>query len=68
MPFEENMRLNEGIVEGNRHKTVIEGACDEIVDTTCEKRSDLTTPEQAFKYLNQTQVDFIVANLGKEHR
>ncbi|MBI5008734.1 MAG: class II fructose-bisphosphate aldolase, partial [Bacteroidia bacterium] len=47
---------------------VVEGACDEIVDATGDERSDLTTPEQAVKYLNQTGADFIVANLGTEHR
>jgi fructose/tagatose bisphosphate aldolase len=38
------------------------------VDATGEVRSDLTTPEQALKFLNHTGVDFIVANLGTEHR
>lgn len=68
LPFDDNIKLTARFVEENRHKIVIEGACDEIVDATGEKRSDLTTPEQAIKYLNQTRVDFIVANLGTEHR
>ena len=38
------------------------------MDARGEKRSDLTTPEKAIKYLNQSRVDFIVANLGTEHR
>jgi fructose/tagatose bisphosphate aldolase len=68
LPFEENIKLTAGFVEKNGHKIVIEGACDEIVDATGDTRSELTTPEQAKKYLNQTRVDFIVANLGTEHR
>jgi fructose/tagatose bisphosphate aldolase len=68
LPFEENIRLTAGFVEEHGHNIVIEGACDEIVDATGDTRSDLTTPDQAIKYLNQTRVDFIVANLGTEHR
>jgi len=68
LPFEENIRLTAKFVKENGHKIVIEGACDEIADATSENRSDLTTPEQAVKYLSQTKVDFIVANLGTEHR
>jgi fructose/tagatose bisphosphate aldolase len=68
LPFEENIRLTAGFVEKNRDKIVIEGACDEIVDATGEQRSILTTPAQAKKYLDQTGADYIVANLGTEHR
>ena len=68
LPFEENIKLTAKFVEENGHKIVIEGACDEIVDATGDGRSDLTTPEHALKYLNQTKADFIVANLGTEHR
>jgi fructose/tagatose bisphosphate aldolase len=68
LPFEKNIRLTAGFVEEHGHNIVIEGACDEIVDATGDTRSDLTTPDQAIKYLNQTRVDFIVANLGTEHR
>lgn len=68
LPFEENIRLTAAFVRESGNKIVIEGACDEIVDATGDERSDLTTPEQAIRYLNQTQVDFIVANLGTEHR
>jgi fructose/tagatose bisphosphate aldolase len=68
LPFEENIRLTADFVKRHGHQIVIEGACDEIVDATGEVRSDLTTPEQAVTYLGQTGVDFIVANLGTEHR
>ena len=68
LPIEENIKLTAGFVKRHGHQIVIEGACDEIVDATGEVRSDLTTPEQAVTYLGQTGVDFIVANLGTEHR
>ncbi|MCK9410652.1 MAG: class II fructose-bisphosphate aldolase [Prolixibacteraceae bacterium] len=68
LPFEENIRLTAKFVQENGHKIVIEGACDEIVDATGDERSSLTTPEQAIQYLTQTKADFIVANLGTEHR
>lgn len=68
LPLDQNIRLTAEFVNRNRNKIVIEGACDEIVDAAGEERSTLTTPEQAQKYFSGTNVDFIVANLGTEHR
>lgn len=68
LPFDENIRHTARFIEKQRNKIVIEGACDEIVDATGDQRSELTTPAQAEKYLRQTGADFIVANLGTEHR
>jgi fructose/tagatose bisphosphate aldolase len=68
LPFDENIKLTAEFVEKHGHEIVIEGACDEIVDATGDTRSTLTTPDQAIKYLNKTNCDFIVANLGTEHR
>ena len=68
LPFDENIRLTARFVESRGVDIVVEGACDEIVDATGDERSDLTTPEQAIKYLTMTGADFIVANLGTEHR
>ncbi len=68
LPFEENIKKTAEFIEKNRRQIVIEGACDEIVDATGDTRSDLTTPDQALRYLKQTGADFIVANLGTEHR
>jgi fructose/tagatose bisphosphate aldolase len=68
LPFDDNIRLTTEFVSKHRDEIVIEGACDEIVDATGDERSDLTTPEQAVKYLGETGCDFIVANLGTEHR
>lgn len=68
LAFEENIRLTAQFIEKHGHEIVIEGACDEIVDATGDTRSELTTPEQAIRYLKNTGADFIVANLGTEHR
>lgn len=68
LPLEENIKKTARFVEENGDKIVVEGACDEIVDATGNETGDLTTPENAAKYLNHTNVDFIVANLGTEHR
>lgn len=68
LPFNENIRRTARFIEEHGDKIVVEGACDEIVDATGEERSELTTPEQAVTYLNRTHADFIVANLGTEHR
>lgn len=68
LPFDENIKYTARFVESRGKDIVIEGACDEIVDATGDERSDLTTPEQAIKYLTMTGADFIVANLGTEHR
>jgi fructose/tagatose bisphosphate aldolase len=68
LPFDENIKRTAEFIARCGKDIVVEGACDEIVDATGDERSDLTTPEQAVKYLNQTGADFIVANLGTEHR
>ena len=68
LPFDDNIRLTAEFIAKHGSIIVVEGACDEIVDATGDERSDLTTPEQAVKYLNGTGADFIVANLGTEHR
>jgi len=68
LPFEENISRTARFVENHGDKIIIEGACDEIVDATGEQRSNLTTPAQALEYLVQTHADYIVANLGTEHR
>ncbi|HQG76461.1 MAG: hypothetical protein GT598_06045 [Bacteroidales bacterium] len=68
LPLDDNIEFTARFVENFGSKIVIEGACDEIVDATGDVRSELTTPAQAEKYLGQTGVDLIVANLGTEHR
>jgi len=65
--FEDNIRLTRKFVQEQGRVIVIEGACDEIADAGGGGH-DLTTPENAARYLQQTGCDFIVANLGTEHR
>ena len=67
LSLDENIALTHRFVERCGHEIVIEGACDEIIDYG-SGGNELTSPENAEKYLNQTGCDFIVANLGTEHR
>ena len=68
LPLAENIRRTAAFVQTQGRNLVIEGACDEIVDATGSETGHLTTPEDAGRYVAQTGVDFIVANLGTEHR
>lgn len=68
LPFEQNIAKTAEFVKRMKGKILIEGACDEIVDATGTQRNALTTPENAKRYVEQTGVDMIVANLGTEHR
>jgi len=68
LPFDENIKLTARFVEEYGGEIVVEGACDEIVDAGGNEVSNLTTPENAERYMRETGVDFIVANLGTEHR
>lgn len=67
-PFEENIRRTAEFVKQSGGKIFIEGACDEIVDASGTKRNKLTSPNDAKRYMDETGVDMIVANLGTEHR
>lgn len=68
LPFEDNIKHTAAFVKKMGGKILIEGACDEIVDATGTEHNALTTPENALRYINETGVDMIVANLGTEHR
>ena len=69
LPFDENIRLTARYVERFRDKTVIEGAVDEIFESgTGEQKNQITTVEQARRFVEQTGCDLIVPNLGTEHR
>lgn len=68
LPFEKNIEATAAFVKKMKGKIFIEGACDEIVDATGTQHNELTTPEKAKQYMEQTGVDVIVANLGTEHR
>jgi len=68
LPLDENIKLTAEFVKRKGSEILIEGACDEIVDATGEQHNEITTPEKAYKYITETGVDMIVANLGTEHR
>jgi fructose/tagatose bisphosphate aldolase len=68
LPFEENLDLTAEFVRLRGREIVVEGACDEIVDATGDKRSDITDGEKAARFVERTKADLIVANLGTEHR
>ncbi|MBR2969246.1 MAG: class II fructose-bisphosphate aldolase [Clostridia bacterium] len=68
LPFEQNIEATAAFVKKMKGKIFIEGACDEIVDATGTQHNELTTPEKAKRYMEETGVDVIVANLGTEHR
>jgi fructose/tagatose bisphosphate aldolase len=67
-PFDENIRRTAEFVRAHGESLVIEGACDEIPEATEDQEVKLTTPEMADRYMRETGVDIIVANLGTEHR
>ncbi len=68
LPLEENIRRTAEFVAKRGNDIVIEGACDEIVDATGDTHNDLTTPENAKRFLETTGADLVVCNLGTEHR
>lgn len=68
LPFDKNIEYTKAFVSRMKGKIFIEGACDEIVDATGTVHNALTTPENAKRYMEETGVDMIVANLGTEHR
>ncbi len=69
LPLEENIAATARYVERFRAKTVVEGAVDEIFETgTGEQKNQITTVEQARRYISETGCDLIVPNLGTEHR
>lgn len=68
-PFDENIRLTAAYVENVRGKVLVEGAVDEIAEASSGKmKNEPTTVEQAVRFMRETGVDLIVANLGTEHR
>lgn len=69
MPFEENIRLTARYVEEIRGRVLVEGAVDEIFESGGEQtNNEITTVEQARRFLRDTGVDLLVPNVGTEHR
>jgi fructose/tagatose bisphosphate aldolase len=67
-PFDENIKLTAEYVEKMRDQVVIEGCVDEIVESGGAAGDETTTVENAQRFVSETGVDLIVANLGTEHR
>ena len=68
LPMEENIAKIKAYVQRKGHELLIEGACDEIVDATGEARCEITDADKCERYMKETGVDVVVANLGTEHR
>lgn len=68
LPMEENIRKTKDYVARKGHELLIEGACDEIVDASGEARCEITSADKCVRYMEETGVDLVVANLGTEHR
>lgn len=68
LSFEENLDLTAEFVRRRGREILVEGACDEIVDATGDRRSDITDGDKAARFVERTKADLIVANLGTEHR
>lgn len=66
--FEQNIQKTAAFMEQYGDIILVEGACDEIAESTQSVSNDLTTPDMAEKFHQETGVDIIVANLGTEHR
>ncbi|XHR31072.1 MAG: class II fructose-bisphosphate aldolase [Chthoniobacteraceae bacterium] len=64
LPFEENVAFTRKFMDQRQSEIVIEGACD-YVGT---KNNPLTQVEEAERFAGETGVDWVVANLGTEHR
>jgi fructose/tagatose bisphosphate aldolase len=67
LPFDQNIEATRKFVEKQSKNILIEGACDEIIDAG-SGGNELTSPENAERYMRETGCDLIVANLGTEHR
>lgn len=67
-PFDENIRQTRRFREQWGDRLVVEGACDEVVDAGGTAACRITSPAEAARFARETGVDFIVANLGTEHR
>jgi len=72
--FDENVKRTAEYAEKFGDCVVVEGAVDRIYEREEARKAGitrdqmLTTPERAADYLKRTGVDFIVPNLGTEHR
>jgi len=68
LPIEENIARTAAFVARHGRTLVVEGACDEIRESGEAAGAVLTSGDLAERYWRKTGVDFLVANLGTEHR
>lgn len=68
LSFDDNIAATRRYVEQHGHEVVIEGACDSIAHVGESGATPCTAPDDAERYHRATGVDWIVANLGTEHR
>ena len=68
LPLNENRKRTAQFVAEHRDDYLIEGCVDEIVESGETDKMQLTDPEQAKIFLEETGVDLMVVNLGTEHR
>ena len=68
LPMDENIRKTKDFMARKGHQLLVEGACDEIVDATGQARCEITDADKCARYMQETGVDVVVANLGTEHR
>ncbi|MEN6384380.1 MAG: class II fructose-bisphosphate aldolase [Phycisphaerales bacterium] len=66
-PLDENRRMTADFVIKHRDDYVIEGCVDEINESGTGGMN-LTGPENAKRFLEETGVDLVVVNVGTEHR
>lgn len=68
-PLDENITMTRAYVKKLSGRVVVEGCVDEVCEAGAgEPRNEPVSPEQAERYVRETGVDLVVANLGTEHR
>ena len=66
-PWEKNLELTREYVKHVSGKVLVEGSVEEIsVEGVWDTKQKLTSPEQSRQFLDKTNCDFIVPNIGTE--
>lgn len=68
LSLQQNRQKTAAFVKQYRDDFIIEGCVDEIVESGEAEKMQLTDPAQAKRFLEETNVDLMVVNLGTEHR
>jgi len=67
-PMDRNMEYTAAFVREYGDRFLVEGAVDEIPESGDADSVGYTRPERAKEFLEKTEVDLIVPNVGTEHR